>query len=114
MRAGEVMTNIQEILRANVRRARKELGYSQMKLAELCGVSTSFLGEIELGRKFPSAQTLQKLADALGLRPFQLFLEEEEWERFEKYNVLTNLFRELRQRLDEEVTETFQKYISQK
>ena len=108
------MTKIQEILRANVKRARKELGYSQMKLAELCGVSTSFLGEIELGRKFPSAATLQKLADALGLRPFQLFLEEEEWATFEKYNVLTTLFRELRERLDEEVTETFQKYISQK
>ena len=71
------MTRIQEILRANVKRVRKELGYSQMKLAELCGVSTSFLGEIELGRKFPSAATLQKIADALGLRPFQLFLEEE-------------------------------------
>ncbi|HUX20175.1 MAG TPA: helix-turn-helix transcriptional regulator [Spirochaetia bacterium] len=108
------MTKIQEILRTNVKRARKELGYSQMKLAELCGMSTSFLGEIELGRKFPSAQSLQRLADALGLRPFQLFLEEEDWATFEKYNVLTNLFRELRQRLDEEVTETFQKYISQK
>ena len=108
------MTEIQRILRANVKRARKELGYSQMKLAELCGVSTSFIGEIELGRKFPSGSTLQKLADALGLRPFQLFLEDEEWATFEKYDVLTTLFRELRQRLDEEVTETFHKYISQK
>lgn len=108
------MTRIQNILRANVKKARKELGYSQMKLAELCGVSTSFIGEIELGRKFPSAATLQKLTDALGLQPFQLFLEEADWAEFEKYNVLTTLFRELRQRLDEDVTETFQKYISQK
>ncbi len=108
------MTRIQEILRANIKKARQELGYSQMKLAELCGVSTSFVGEIELGKKFPSASTLQKLADTLGLQPFQLFLEEQDWAAFEKYNVLTTLSRELRQRLDEEVTETFHKYISQK
>jgi transcriptional regulator with XRE-family HTH domain len=107
------MTRIQQILRANVKRARTELGYSQMKLAELCKVSTSFIGEIELGRKFPSAETLQKLADALGLKPFQLFLEEADWRRFEKRKVLATLSRELKQRLDEEVTDTIHKYLSE-
>jgi len=105
------MTRLQEILRTNVRRARKSLGYSQMKLAELCNVSTSFVGEIELGRKFPSAETLQKLADALGLEPYQLFMDDADMAHFERHDVLATLSRELRQRLDEEVTDTIQKYL---
>ena len=47
------MTIIQKALLRNMKEGRKVLGYSQMKLAELCGVSTSFIGEIEIGRKFP-------------------------------------------------------------
>jgi transcriptional regulator with XRE-family HTH domain len=108
------MNKIQEILRANVKRVRKELGYSQMKLAELCNVSTSFIGEIELGKKFPSAETLQKLSDALRLRPFQLFLEDADWRRFERHTVLTSLSRELRRRLEDDVTDTVHKYLSGK
>jgi transcriptional regulator with XRE-family HTH domain len=33
--------------------------------------------EIETGRRFPSADTLQKLCDALALRPYRLFFSEE-------------------------------------
>ena len=105
------MTRLQEILTKNIRKTRKELQFSQMKLAELCDVSTSFIGEIELGKKFPSAATLQKIADALGLRPFQLFLEEEDWAVFERYKVLTNLSLELKERITEDLNSTIRRYL---
>lgn len=82
-----------------------------MKLAELCNVSTSFIGEIELGKKFPSANTLQRIADALGLRPFQLFLEEEDWAAFERYKVLTTLSLELKERITEDLNTTIRRYL---
>lgn len=47
-----------------------------MRLAELCNTSTSYIGEIEIGRKFPSVEMIQKIAAALAIQPFQLFMQE--------------------------------------
>jgi transcriptional regulator with XRE-family HTH domain len=49
-----------------VRTCREQRGLSQESLAELAGLSRSFLSEIERGASVPSLETLQKLADALG------------------------------------------------
>ena len=61
------MEKIQQLLATNIRLARQKLGYSQMKLAETSDLSTGFIAEIEVGRKFPSASSIQKIADALEL-----------------------------------------------
>ncbi len=106
------MTRIKELLRKNIKERRKTLGYSQMDLAEHCGVSTSYIGEIEIGRKFPSADTLQKISDALGLRPSQLFFEDDDWKVFKKYTLLTDLSMELQEKITEDVKETVKKYIN--
>lgn len=47
-----------------------------MRLAELCETSTSYIGEIEIAKKFPSIEMIEKIARALGIRPFQLFQDE--------------------------------------
>ena len=47
-----------------------------MRLAELCETSTSYIGEIEIAKKFPSIEMIEKIACALGIRPFQLFQDE--------------------------------------
>lgn len=49
-----------------IRRNRTDRGLSQESLAELAGLSRSFVGEIERGAAVPSVETLQRLADALG------------------------------------------------
>lgn len=82
-----------------------------MQLAELCCVSTSFIGEIEIGRKFPSAKTLQKIANALKLKPYQLFFEEEQWNTFDKYNVLTDLMEKLKKTTDNNIEEVIKSYL---
>ena len=46
-----------------------------MRLAELCESSTSYIGEIEIGQKFPSIEMIEKIARALEVRPFLLFLD---------------------------------------
>lgn len=43
------------------------------KLAEISGVSSSHLGRIERGERFPSASVLRKLAKPLGLEESELF-----------------------------------------
>ncbi|MDR1894383.1 MAG: helix-turn-helix transcriptional regulator [Spirochaetales bacterium] len=54
---------------------RKKAGISQMKLAERCDTSPSYIGEIEIGRKFPSIEMIEKIASALGIEAHQLFMD---------------------------------------
>jgi len=44
-----------------------------MKLAEYCNASTGYISEIEIGRKFPSTDMIEKIAEALRIEPYQLF-----------------------------------------
>jgi len=67
------MTNIRELLGANIRTCRKDLGISQERLAEMVNMATNYLGLIEGGRKFPSADMIERIAAALGKDPLALF-----------------------------------------
>ena len=60
----------------NIKKYRKINKISQMILAEHCGTSTSYIGEIEIGKKFPSVEMIQKIADALKVQPYKLFMDE--------------------------------------
>jgi transcriptional regulator with XRE-family HTH domain len=59
----------------NLKNYRKTRGLSQMKLAELCDSSTSYIGQIEIGNKFPSIEMIEKLAAALNVQPHLLFFD---------------------------------------
>jgi transcriptional regulator with XRE-family HTH domain len=63
-------------LASNVRKRRIELGWTQAKLAEEMDIHPTYLGAIEGSRKFPSSEMLERLCDILGLRPYELFLDE--------------------------------------
>lgn len=67
--------NLRNVFIINLKRVRKEKKISQMRLAELCESSTSYIGEIEIGQKFPSIEMIEKIARALEVRPFLLFLD---------------------------------------
>lgn len=56
-----------ESLGARVRRRRKELRLTQMRLAAEAGINQGFLSEIERDRRRPSTQTLNALAIALDV-----------------------------------------------
>jgi transcriptional regulator with XRE-family HTH domain len=60
------MTNIRELLGSNIRAYRNNLGISQEKLAENINMATNYLGLIEGGKKFPSADMIERIAAALG------------------------------------------------
>jgi transcriptional regulator with XRE-family HTH domain len=66
-------TNIREILAINIKENRRKCGFSQEKLAEKAGISTPFLAMIEVSRKFPTPEVLDRLAGALNIKTYQLF-----------------------------------------
>lgn len=66
---------LQEIFIENLRKIRKEKNITQEKLAEKCFSDTAYIGQIESGRRFPSIQFIEKLADALGIKAYVLFMD---------------------------------------
>ena len=47
-----------------------------MKLAEMCNTATSYIGEIEIGRRFPSLKLIEKISAVLGVEPYRFFIGE--------------------------------------
>jgi transcriptional regulator with XRE-family HTH domain len=100
---------IQELLARNIKEARGRLSLTQEMLAERAGLTTSFIGEVEICRKYPRPQTLQKIADALGLKPYQLFVEEQSKE-LEQHKLLSRILVELKGNINRELEATLMKH----
>ncbi len=64
----EVTKNVQEAI-ARLVEARKELGLSQYRVAQLTGLSRESIRLIESGRRFPSLRNFLLLCTALELDP---------------------------------------------
>ncbi|MDR2553294.1 MAG: helix-turn-helix domain-containing protein [Treponema sp.] len=70
------MTNIRDLLAKNIKKYRSVLGLSQAKLAEKVDTSTNYIGLLEIKRKFPSPEMMERLASALGIDTTELFYRE--------------------------------------
>ena len=44
-----------------------------MKLAEFCDTAPSYIGDIEIGRRFPSIEMIEKIAGVLRIEPYHFF-----------------------------------------
>ncbi len=61
----------------NIARIRKqETGYTQLEMEEYTGVSRAYYGRIELGTHAATVDVLIKIADALNVPLYRLFLDE--------------------------------------
>jgi transcriptional regulator with XRE-family HTH domain len=67
---------LKQIFIVNLKKFRKIEGISQMRLAEMCNTDVSYIGQIEIGRRFPSIEMIEKIAGALQLAPYRLFMNE--------------------------------------
>lgn len=56
----------------NVKRARKDAGYSQEELADIARVARSYMSDVERGARNPTLQVVERLATALKVRPGSL------------------------------------------
>jgi transcriptional regulator with XRE-family HTH domain len=67
------MMNIRQVLAENLKSYRYTLGWSQATLAEKVNTSTNYIGMIEIGKKFPSPEMMEKIAKALKIDTPELF-----------------------------------------
>jgi transcriptional regulator with XRE-family HTH domain len=69
---------LRDIFVKNLRQYRKEKGITQATLAEHCETSTSYIGQIEIGNRFPSLEMIEKMAETLQIRPYLFFFSEDD------------------------------------
>lgn len=68
--------NIIEVFGKNVRKYRTQLGVSQEKFAELCGLHRTYISDIECFQRNVSLESVQKIAAALSIEAYMLLKEE--------------------------------------
>lgn len=56
---------------------RKNRSWSQLRLSVESYVSPGMIGEIETGKKYPSLETLDKIASAFGIQTYKLIYDSE-------------------------------------
>ena len=106
------MEDIREILAANIKENRRKKGLTQERLAELADMSLNYLAILELARKFPSGEMLERLAKVLEIEPHEFFLvnsspqNELEQLRKEIKNDINNAFGE---RLEQAIVDAFKR-----
>ena len=71
-----LMSNIKKLLGNRIREIRRSKNLTQEKLAELVGIGTPNISYIETGKFAPSMDTLEKIAEVLEVKPFELYMFE--------------------------------------
>jgi len=109
------MTNLRQLLAFNIKQNRLRLGYSQAKLAEKAESSTQYIAMIELGRKFPSPEMIDRLAAAMEIDNLDLFtpppFQKELLEEIHK-SVLSDLEKRISRSVNKAVRETVSTVIT--
>ena len=69
--------DILKIFGENLRKYRTNRGISQEKFAEMCNLHRTYISDVERAQRSISLGNVQKIADALEIETYKLFLEED-------------------------------------
>lgn len=67
------MSTRKMLLGARIKELRKRAGLSQDQLAEKVGIESKYLSRIEVGKRHPSLDALERIADSLQVEMKELF-----------------------------------------
>ncbi len=70
--------DIIKVFGSNLKKYRTELGMSQEAFAEKCGLHRTYISAVECYRRSIALENVQRIADALGIEAYKLFVEREE------------------------------------
>lgn len=68
--------DIIRVFGTNLRKYRNALGVSQEKFAEMCGLHRTYISDLERFQRSIALDNIQKIADALGVATYRLFMED--------------------------------------
>jgi transcriptional regulator with XRE-family HTH domain len=67
------MATTKKLVGARIKELRRQAGLTQEKLAERVGLDSRHLSRLEVGRHFPSLQSLERIASALNVQLVEFF-----------------------------------------
>lgn len=67
--------DIVKVFGTNLKKYRIQKGLSQEKFAEKCGLHRTYISDIECFRRSISLENIQRIADALEIETYILFIE---------------------------------------
>lgn len=67
--------DIVKVFGSNLKYYRNSLGLSQEEFAERCGMHRTYISAIECFRRSISLENIQRIADALGVETYVLFVD---------------------------------------
>lgn len=70
--------DIVKVFGTNLKKYRTKLGLSQEAFADKCGMHRTYISAIECYRRSISLENIQRIADALGIETYKLFVESED------------------------------------
>jgi len=83
-----------------------------MKLAEYLNTSPTYIGEIEVGKKFPSMDMIEKIADILKIKPYLFFIDRTEQSTdIDTENIYPKLPRSMQNEIRSELSFTINELI---
>ncbi len=68
--------DIVKVFGTNLKKYRTELGLSQEAFADKCGMHRTYISAIECYHRSISLENIQRIADALGIETYMLFMED--------------------------------------
>ena len=69
--------DIVKVFGQNVKKYRQELGISQEELADRSNLHRTYISAIECFRRSIALENIQRIADALEIETYKLFLEDD-------------------------------------
>lgn len=69
--------DIVKVFGSNLKKYRTDQGISQEAFAEKCGLHRTYISAVECYRRSISLENIQRIADALEIDTYKLFIEEE-------------------------------------
>lgn len=69
--------DIIKVFGSNLKQYRQAAGLSQEAFAEKCGMHRTYISAIECFRRSISLENIQRIADALEIDTYKLFIEKE-------------------------------------
>jgi len=103
--------SLRTLLGKRIQFYRKQQKLSQAVLAEKADISITFLSQIERGIKYPTSETLSRIANSLGVEVCELFQEGEP--PAEHRHLLMSFKNDVQKSVQKSVEAVFIKYVEE-
>jgi transcriptional regulator with XRE-family HTH domain len=103
------MARLREIFAYNLKGKRRKCGFTQAQLAEKVDVSTHHIAMLETARNFPAMELVERIADALDIEIYELFVDP-----LSPHEELGRLYQTVANDIERVVGEAIQKALSGK